>query len=92
MNGKKSHCNDDESLSAGKKQQHDKPKESFEPIPLLVACLTYLGFQFLMLLGFLNQLIFPPKVAIERNREVSHLEMAQFRPISNAIYQNMTLV
>lgn len=73
-NGKKSHWNDgnDEPMSAGKKQ-HDKPKESFEPIPMLVACLTYVGFQFLMLLGFLSQLIFPPKVAIERNREVSHL-------------------
>lgn len=55
------------------KKQHDKPKESFEPIPMLAACLTYLGFYFLMLLGFLNQLIFPPKVAKERNREVSHL-------------------
>lgn len=48
-------------------------KESFEPIPMLVACLTYLGFYFLMLLGFLNQLLFAPKVATERNREVSHL-------------------
>lgn len=52
--------------------KHD-PKESFEPIPMLAACLTYLGFYFLMLLGFLNQLLFAPKVATERNREVSHL-------------------
>lgn len=44
-------------------------KESFEPIPMLVACLTYMGFYFLMLLGFLNQLLFAPKVATERNRE-----------------------
>lgn len=81
-------------MSAGKKQQqHDKPKESFEPIPMLVACLTYMGFQFLMLLGFLSHLIFPPKVAIERNREVSHLELAPFRPtLRIAIYQNMALV
>lgn len=45
-------------------------KESFEPIPLLAACLTYLGFYFLMLLGFLNQLLFTPKVATEKNRQV----------------------
>lgn len=48
-----------------------KSKESFEPIPLLAAILTYLGFYFLMLCGYLNQLLFKPKVAIEKNREVS---------------------
>lgn len=53
--------------------KHHYPKESFEPIPMLAACLTYLGFYFLMLLGFLNQLLFAPKVATESNREVSHL-------------------
>lgn len=47
-------------------------KESFESIPLLTACLTYMGFYFLMLLGFLNQALFKPKVATEKNREVSH--------------------
>lgn len=47
-----------------------KSKESFESIPLLAACLTYLGFYFLMLLGFLNQLLFTPKVATEKNRQV----------------------
>lgn len=57
--------------------KHDKPKESFEPIPLLVACLTYMGFYFLMLLGFLNQLFFAPKVAKERNREVSHFVFSE---------------
>lgn len=55
------------------KEQHERSKESFEPIPLIVACLTYMSFYFLMLLGCLNQMIFPPKVATERNREVSHL-------------------
>lgn len=60
-----------ETVSTGRKQ-HDKPKESFEPIPMIVACLTYMSFYFLMLLGFLNRLIFLPKVATERNREVSH--------------------
>lgn len=60
-----------DTLPTGKKQ-HERSKESFEPIPLVAACLTYMGFYFLMLLGFLNQMIFPPKVATERNREVSH--------------------
>lgn len=49
-----------------------KSKQSLEPIPIITACLTYMGFYFLMLLGFLNQLLFVPKVAKERNREVSH--------------------
>lgn len=61
-------------------RKHDKPKESFEPIPMLVACLTYMGFYFLILLGYLNQLLFTPKVATERNREVSHfLGIISFR-------------
>lgn len=60
----------------GKNQTSDantilaRSKESFESIPLLAACLTYLGFYFLMLLGFLNQLLFTPKVATEKNRQV----------------------
>lgn len=55
-------------------KKHDKKSmESFEPIPLMAACLTYLGFYFLMLLGFLNQLLFTPKVATEKNRQVLRL-------------------
>lgn len=50
-----------------------KSKEYFESIPLVAACLTYLGFYFLMLLGFLNQLLFTPKVATEENRQVLSL-------------------
>lgn len=45
-------------------------KESFERIPYLTACLTYMGFYILMLIGFLSQFIYKPTVAIERNREV----------------------
>lgn len=45
-------------------------KESFEHVPLHTACLTYLGFYLLMILGFLNQLFFTPKVATEKNRKV----------------------
>ncbi|XP_026463599.1 serine palmitoyltransferase 2-like isoform X2 [Ctenocephalides felis] len=44
-------------------------KESFEHVPLHTACLTYLGFYLLMILGFLNQLFFTPKVATEKNRK-----------------------
>lgn len=54
-------------------ERKKKSKESFEAIPLLTACLTYMGFYFLMLLGFLNQLLFKPKVATEKNRDVSHV-------------------
>lgn len=52
------------------RSQHNA-KDSFEPIPILVACLTYLGFYSLMLLGFLSSLLFKPKVAIEKHRDVS---------------------
>jgi hypothetical protein len=33
--------------------------------------MTYLGFYLLVFLGYINQLFFPPKVALERNRDVS---------------------
>lgn len=52
------------------RSRHDA-KDSFEPIPILVACLTYLGFYSLMLLGFLSSLLFKPKVAKEKHRNVS---------------------
>lgn len=44
-------------------------KESFEKVPFITAALTHLGFYILMFLGFINQLLFTPKVAQERNRE-----------------------
>ncbi|XP_039950773.1 serine palmitoyltransferase 2 isoform X1 [Bactrocera tryoni] len=44
-------------------------KTSFEEVPLHTACLTYLGFYLLMILGYINQLLFVPKVAKEENRE-----------------------
>lgn len=44
-------------------------KTSFEEVPLRTACLTYLGFYLLMILGYLNQLLFVPKVAKEKNRD-----------------------
>jgi serine palmitoyltransferase len=33
--------------------------------------MTYLGFYLLMFLGYINQLFFVPKVAMEKNRDVS---------------------
>lgn len=45
-------------------------KESFEPIPFITACFTYLGFYILIICGYINQIFFPPKVAKEKNREV----------------------
>lgn len=55
-----------ENLSAS--QEHDR-KTSFEEVSLHTACLTYLGFYFLMILGFINQLLFVPKVAKEKFRD-----------------------
>lgn len=54
--------------------------ESFEKIPFYVAILAYMGFHFLLFLGYLNQFLFPPKVAKEKNREVSKaMRMRGFR-------------
>lgn len=50
------------------KEVHES-KESFEEVPLITACLTYLGFYLLMIIGYLNQLFFVPKVATEKNRD-----------------------
>lgn len=44
-------------------------KESFEEAPLITACLTYLGFYLLMLIGYINQFFFVPKVAAEKHRD-----------------------
>ncbi|KPI96916.1 hypothetical protein RR46_05041 [Papilio xuthus] len=59
--------------------QYDTFPGSFEKCSLVTAALTHLGLYILMLLGFVNQLLFRPKVATERNREfaggprVSHM-------------------
>lgn len=53
-----------------KKLESTEAKESFEPIPLLAAFFTYLGFYFLIFCGYISQFFFPPKVATEKNREV----------------------
>ncbi|XP_030767203.1 serine palmitoyltransferase 2 isoform X2 [Sitophilus oryzae] len=43
-------------------------KESFEPPTLITAILTQISFYILMLLGFLSQLLRPPKVVKEKGR------------------------
>ncbi|XP_055388037.1 serine palmitoyltransferase 2 [Condylostylus longicornis] len=48
---------------------YSSDKESFEEVPLHTACLTYLGFYILMILGFINKLLFAPKVAKEKCRD-----------------------
>lgn len=55
----------------------DASKESFEEVPLVTACLTYMGFYLLMILGYVNQLFFTPNVATEKNRDVSVLISTQ---------------
>ncbi|KAI8422120.1 hypothetical protein MSG28_006041 [Choristoneura fumiferana] len=47
----------------------DASGDVFEKCSLLTAALTQLGFYVLLLLGYLNQLLFPPNVATEKNRE-----------------------
>lgn len=57
-------------------------KQSYEEIPLHTACLTYLGFYLLMFLGYINRIFFTPKIATEKNREVSEINII----IENEIY------
>lgn len=51
-------------------KEHNCSKESFEEVPLYTAVMTYLGFYLLVVLGYLNQFLFAPPVAKERNRKV----------------------
>ncbi|KAL2719560.1 serine palmitoyltransferase 2 [Vespula squamosa] len=50
-------------------KEKSRSKESFEKVPFITAALTHLGFYILMILGFINQLFFIPKVAQEQNRQ-----------------------
>ncbi|CAH0714031.1 unnamed protein product, partial [Brenthis ino] len=49
--------------------QYDTYSGSFEKCSILTAALTHAGMYLLMFLGFVNQLLFKPKAATERNRE-----------------------
>ncbi|KAF9411706.1 hypothetical protein HW555_009572 [Spodoptera exigua] len=50
--------------------KYDTFPGSFEKCTLLTAVLTHFGLYILMFLGFVNQLLFTPKVATEKNREI----------------------
>lgn len=52
-------------------QKCDTSKESFEEVPLITACLTYLGFYVLMIIGYVNQLLVRPNLESEKHRDVS---------------------
>lgn len=56
------------------KEFRKRGSESFEEVPLYTAVMTYLGFYILMILGYINQLFFTPKVATERHRDVSKIK------------------
>lgn len=47
----------------------ESQKSSYEQVPMHTACFTYLGFYLLMILGYINQLFFTPKVATEKHRD-----------------------
>lgn len=68
INGKLTNGHHENEIKQYKNNVHDS-KESFEDAPLITACLTYLGFYLLMIIGYLNQLLFVPKVATEKNRD-----------------------
>jgi serine palmitoyltransferase len=49
--------------------QNQDSDESLQEAPFITACLTYLGFCLLMIVGFINQLFFMPEVATEKERD-----------------------
>jgi serine palmitoyltransferase len=49
--------------------QNQDSDERYEEAPFITACLTYLGFCLLMIVGFINQLFFMPEVATEKERD-----------------------
>ncbi|XP_012271798.1 serine palmitoyltransferase 2 [Orussus abietinus] len=57
------------SLKKRKPPKGVKFEESCEKVPFIPAALTHFGFYVLMFLGFINQLLFTPKVTREQNRE-----------------------
>lgn len=45
-------------------------KESFEKVPFITSALTHFGYYVLIILGFINRLLFTPNVATEKRRKV----------------------
>ncbi|KAF4521293.1 hypothetical protein B566_EDAN002297 [Ephemera danica] len=56
-------------LNGNAMKRRPKSKESFEKASMYVKVLAYLGLNLLMILGYLNQLLFVPRAAKEKNRE-----------------------
>lgn len=50
--------------------KHFNEKESTEKMPFYTTIMAFLGFYCLIFIGLVNHVIFTPKVATERNREV----------------------
>ncbi|KAF7997601.1 hypothetical protein HCN44_006172 [Aphidius gifuensis] len=60
----------DEKCKNGKRREiKRRKKESFEDASLFTAIITQIGFYILMIVGYINQLLFEPNVARERNRK-----------------------
>ena len=59
-------------------EKTEQCKESFEEIPFYTKWLTSLGFYLLMIVGYMSQLLFKPKVTVERYRAVSYKILNQF--------------
>uniref|UniRef100_A0A8D8T8X2 serine C-palmitoyltransferase n=1 Tax=Cacopsylla melanoneura TaxID=428564 RepID=A0A8D8T8X2_9HEMI len=59
------------SSSNGEAQPQYRRKwvENFESVPFMTAILTYFGFYLLMIMGYINYLLFVPNVAKEKNRD-----------------------
>uniref|UniRef100_A0A8D8FSZ4 Serine palmitoyltransferase 3 n=1 Tax=Culex pipiens TaxID=7175 RepID=A0A8D8FSZ4_CULPI len=72
-NGFSNHRMSSSPVSSPPVQKYDHSQEaqksSYEQVPLHTACFTYLGFYLLMILGYINQLFFTPKVATEKHRD-----------------------
>lgn len=68
QNGYASHQKD-KNMTGQKRRR--KGSESYEEPSLFTAFLTSLGFYILMFLGYVSSLLFTPKIAQEKNREVS---------------------
>lgn len=56
-------------------------------MPLYTAVMTYIGFYILGILGYLHQLLFTPKVATERHRDVSGIVNLSNLSTNNIFYK-----
>lgn len=73
----------DEKCKNGKRKEIIKrrKKESFEDVSLFTKIITQIGFYILMIVGTINQLLFEPNVARERNRKVHKIIIYNFNLI-----------